>query len=97
MFLYRHGPAEAQWRVASAESDIIFQGMSRRTFVTDFLRLKIDFQDYQRLVEAETFFASIERHIADAVTGRRGDMDWYESAHKFFTCGVEPLWRRMKD
>jgi hypothetical protein len=65
--------------------------------LTDFVHLETDFQDYQRLVEAETFFASIEGHIEDAVTGRRGDRDWCESVHGFFTWGVESLWRRMKD
>jgi hypothetical protein len=65
-------------------------------FVTDFQRLEIDFQNYQRLAEAEAFFASIEGHIKDAVTGQRGDWDWYGSVHGFFT-EVESLWRKMKD
>jgi hypothetical protein len=70
--------------------------VSRVAFVTDFQRLEIDLQNYQQLAEAEAFFASIEGHIEDAVTGQRGDWDWYGSVHGFFT-EVESLWRRMKD
>ncbi len=49
--------------------------LSKAAFLTDFVHLEIDFQDYQRLAEAEAFFASIEGHIEDAVTGQRGDWD----------------------
>lgn len=62
--------------------------------MTDFVLLEIDFPNYQRLAEAEAFFASIEGHIEDAVTGQRGDWDWYESVHGFFT-EVDSLWRWM--
>ncbi len=64
--------------------------------MTDFVHLEIDFQNYQQLAEAEAFFASIEGHIEDAVTGQRGDWDWYGSVHGFFT-EVESLWRTMTD
>ncbi len=68
----------------------------RTTFLTEFTRIQIDFREYQRLVEPEVFFASLHGNIEDAVTGQRGDWDWYGSVQKFFA-DVNYLWSRMKD
>ncbi len=71
--------------------------MTKEAFLTDFLRLEIDFQDYQRLAEAEAFFASIEGHIEDAVHEEPSDSDEIEySVESYFYC-LDSLWRSVKE
>lgn len=64
--------------------------------MTDFIRLAIDFPEYQRLCGYGAFFISIEAHIEDAVTEQRGDRDSYESVDGFFW-KVHYLWHRLTD
>ncbi len=65
--------------------------------MTDFQRLEIDFQNYQRLAKAEAFFASIEGHIEDAVHEEPGDSDEIEYSVRSYFRYLDSLWRSVKE
>lgn len=49
--------------------------------MTEFQHLEIDLRDYGRIAEMADFFESVGERIEDAVTGRRGDGDWFGTVH----------------
>jgi hypothetical protein len=64
--------------------------------VTDFLRLKIEIYGYRRVAERAEFFASVREWIADAVTGGRGDGDWFGELEDLFS-DVRSIWKTMEE
>lgn len=64
--------------------------------MTDFQRLKIDIYFYRRLAEKAEFFASVGQWIDDAVTGQRGDGDWFGEVQDFFHA-VRSAWKTMEE
>lgn len=64
--------------------------------MTDFQRLKIEIYAYRRIAEKAEFFASVGESIEDAVTGQRGDGDWFGEVRDFFD-EVLSIWKTIEE
>lgn len=64
--------------------------------MTDFQRLKIEIYAYRRIAERAEFLASVGEWIEDAVTGHRGDGDWFGEVQDFFH-EVRTVWETLEE
>ena len=64
--------------------------------MTGFLRLKIEIHNYRRIADRAEFFTSVGDCIEDAVTGQRGDWDWFGEVQDFFD-EVRSIWKTMEE
>jgi len=64
--------------------------------MTDFILLRIDVYTYRQIADKAEFFASVGEWIDDAVTGQRGDFDWFKEVQDFFY-EVRSVWNTMEE
>lgn len=64
--------------------------------MTDFILLRIDIYAHRRIADKAEFFASVGEWIEDAVTGQRGDGDWFGEVQDFFNA-IRSVWNTMEE